>query len=58
MAGGFVLCAFCFFGPQILSLMHRATGGRYGKRHVGMQKLYTADWDAQQHLDIVSAGHV
>lgn len=39
--------AFCFFGPQLLDVLHTVTGGRYGKRHVGMQKLYTTDWDEQ-----------
>ena len=39
--------AFCFFGPQFLSLLHGLTGGRYGQRHMGMQKLYTSDWDEQ-----------
>jgi len=50
MLGGFFMCAFCFFGPQLLDVLHTVTGGRYGKRHVGMQKLYTTDWDEQVAL--------
>jgi len=50
MLGGFVMCAFCFFGPQLLDLLHTVTGGRYGKQHIGMQKLYGSDWDEQVAL--------
>ena len=50
MMFGFTTCAFCFFGPQLLNLVYQATGGRLGRRHTGMQKLYTSDWDEKVAL--------
>ena len=50
MMFGFTTCAFCFFGPQLLNLVFKATGGRLGRRHTGMQKLYTSDWDEKVAL--------
>lgn len=31
---GFLMCVYCFFAPQLLTSLHRATNGKMGKVHV------------------------
>lgn len=41
----FFLAIYCFFSPQLLTLLHEVTGGRAGKMHVRAQKVSRVDED-------------
>ena len=46
-AGGFILCMFamcgyCFFSPQLLTMLYKVSNGRFGRMHIQPQRLYNA----------------